>query len=446
MAVAKDKPVKEGFLLVPPPKKVKKWQKKYCVLYSYSNLQKDRLEIYENEEEASKLYAAKVIIPLENCVKISLDPQKNQRFAFSIITKHATHLFSCLSSEESHDWVCACQGVAFRDTFSSTTIEEDNELYCPSGDGIFTVVLVSTDASDRCGLSPGDYVLVVAPEELQLRIPGAHNLLYTWPFRFIRRYGHKKGRFNFEAGRKCASGEGTFDFEHNCAQDIFKCITTKMESMKQRLGGSSDRPGTLRTGMSGSMDFLSTPRSPEIGLPVAQMDVDEELAAAMTMSARSRSPLVSISSTMTPINVNTVVQTLAPMKPPRKNPPVPAPSPRYDQVEVRSDAWRTLGSDSPAHVERAPVQPQHDRPYPHNAVFLRPPPPFKDFTHSDYDKLDHFGSTPKLDEDPSYSTISRQDTSGYGVIRKVQPSKHEMYNEYQYAVVVKTPHQASHKV
>lgn len=33
------------------------------------------------------------------------------------------------------DWICSLQAVAFRDNVSRQTIEEDNDLYCSSGDG-----------------------------------------------------------------------------------------------------------------------------------------------------------------------------------------------------------------------------------------------------------------------------------------------------------------------
>lgn len=36
------------------------------------------------------------------------------------------------------DWICALQAVAFKDNASRQTIEEDNDLYCSSGDGKFT--------------------------------------------------------------------------------------------------------------------------------------------------------------------------------------------------------------------------------------------------------------------------------------------------------------------
>lgn len=39
------------------------------------------------------------------------------------------------------DWICALQAVAFKDNASRQTIEEDNDLYCSSGDGKLKIVL-----------------------------------------------------------------------------------------------------------------------------------------------------------------------------------------------------------------------------------------------------------------------------------------------------------------
>lgn len=44
------------------------------------------------------------------------------------------HYFSANSEHEMTDWICALQAVAFRDNISNQTIEEDNDLYCSSGD------------------------------------------------------------------------------------------------------------------------------------------------------------------------------------------------------------------------------------------------------------------------------------------------------------------------
>lgn len=79
------------------------------------------------------------------------------------------------------------------------------------------------------------------------------------------------------------------------------------------------------------------------GLPLG------EFAPALSMTARSRSPLAP-----SPTGSTTVVPSIVPTKPPRKHPP---PSriqpPSYDTVEVRKDAWRTFGTDELTHTERA---------------------------------------------------------------------------------------------
>ncbi|XP_014256550.1 docking protein 2 isoform X2 [Cimex lectularius] len=387
-----------------------KWQKKYVRLFQFSNRGIERLEIYENEDDIAKRCTTKVI-GLETCIKISSEPQKNQPFAFSILTSSNTHYFSGSSHEDSQEWLSACQDVAFEDNFSRTTIEEDNELYCPSVDaGVYRVSLVNSEVSQRCNLAPGEYTLVVASEELQLRHHDTQNLIYTWPYRFIRRYGHKRGRFTFEAGRKCASGEGTFDLEHNNAQEIFACMAAKMEYIKKKMSS-----GNLM-GMGGSC---------------TSVDSDDALAVAVSMSARSRSPL--IPSSFTSLSPSLVVTSShIPAKPPRKinqqtpaPPPLPPAPPRYDTVEIRQEAWKTLGTNEAVHTERQ---------FTSNAVFTAP-------AHSDYDKLDHFGTVSNQEVDPAYQTIYRQDSSGYGVIRKVKTPEHNIYNEMEYAVVCK-----AHKV
>jgi hypothetical protein len=42
-------------------------------------------------------------------------------------------------------WVTTLQSVAFKDTVSRQTIEEDNELYCSSEDGmVFKILFLAT--------------------------------------------------------------------------------------------------------------------------------------------------------------------------------------------------------------------------------------------------------------------------------------------------------------
>lgn len=159
------------------------------------------------------------IITLENCIKIT---QRSPTY-FSVITKTATYEFGTSSTSDLSGWLKALQSVAFPDDASKiSSMEEDNDLYCSSSEGVFRVKLHSSKASLRCGLEPKQYTLVVTSTAIQLQNDG--QLLYTWPYCFIRRYGYREGKFMFEAGRKCESGEGVFYLEHANQQEIFRYV------------------------------------------------------------------------------------------------------------------------------------------------------------------------------------------------------------------------------
>lgn len=154
---------------------------------------------------------------------------------------------NALSEEDLKEWVTALQSVAFRDKGSnnairtSTAIEEDNDLYCSSyGDGLFFVTLIPSDASRRCNFEAKTYMLHLTVTELQLKsMEDLSIIISTWPYRFIRKYGYRDGKFTFEAGRKCDSGEGVFILDHSNPQEVFRCMSSKMKSMKKLISGES---------------------------------------------------------------------------------------------------------------------------------------------------------------------------------------------------------------
>lgn len=192
----------------------KSWQNKYCRLFKSSKFGIERLEVYDSVD--SKEYK---IITLENCIKVN----GKTPTSFSITTKTGSYDFGVLSEHSMKEWLSAIQSVAFPDEVSGLTcIEEDNDLYCSSGEGIFNVKIHPSPVSVRCGLETKNYTLVLTSTAIQLRNIIDNKLLYTWPYCFIRRYGYKSGRFTFEAGRKCETGEGTFFLEHPNQQEIFR--------------------------------------------------------------------------------------------------------------------------------------------------------------------------------------------------------------------------------
>jgi len=468
-----DDSYKEGYLYFPPhgvlSQLKKSWQKRYCRLFKWSKHGIDRLEVFDGTEDQKSSNIAS-IIPLESCVKITQDAQKHQPNVFAVWTKTGVHHFAANNEQEMTDWICALQAVAFRDNVSRQTIEEDNDLYCSSGDaGVFSVKLISSDASERCGLKEQSYTLVITPVALQLRESDENDtLLLTWPYRFIRRYGYRAGRFTFEAGRKCASGEGVFHLEHSNQQEIFRCISSKMKSMKKLLNGGGDATSI--------------------------MCGDNQFRAALSMMARSRSPLPPSPTSTTPLILDNdfnsfscsikpimplptllVPPTTSPPPPPLKPKPkvifskklptpfmndpynetkeIESPDAAYEDVQVRNDAWRTMGLNDSNHCEK---------PYASNTVI-------SDDGAEHYDHLQHFGFISKTA--PGYrqihpialttkqKSIVKADTVmmparkaddshyGYGTINKKNSTEENRsnnesldsvaHNELQYAMVFK---------
>lgn len=249
-----------------------------------------------------------------------------------------------------------------------------------------------------------------------------------------------------------------------------------------------------------------------IGDSPAIFSGDNQFQAALSMVARSRSPLPPSPTGSTPLldadlcPMSSVKPLMPipvepsrslkpppplkpkPTKPPRKNLPVVRPdessengkehhsqnsnfddSADYDDIEVRNDAWKTMGVG---------IMPHSERPFLHRLQETAELPrngwqqPEEHF----YDKLQHLGPTSKLHPKPGYRQITAiappvpsantlpttaelvpdmqpvraADDShlGYGVIRKksmpveenLQVSggpPHQVYNDQEYALVCK---------
>lgn len=57
----------------------------------------------------------------------------------------------------------------------------------------FPVVVQRTEAAARCQLK-GPYLLLLGQDSIQLREPPSPQPLYTWPYRFLRKFGSDQVR------------------------------------------------------------------------------------------------------------------------------------------------------------------------------------------------------------------------------------------------------------
>lgn len=368
---------------------------------------------------------------------------------------------------------------------------------------MFNVKLVSTDASNRCGLTPSYYTLLATPTAVQLLNSDNHEILCTWPYRYIRRYGYRSGRFTFEAGRKCETGEGIFMFEYS--REIFRCIATRMKNMKKLL--SPDSTGTHTHSFlcgdshqfQAALSMVPGTRSPLPPSPTSATPLPDNEPLGLSLKplmpylnsgpfSMNSSPDQTNLPPLMPKPSHTEPNSIRP--PPRKISPSPemengfvsseealevAGQLAYDDVEIRSEAWRTMGVEvvNQPNVfktipmqqilsQTCPSQPKHigdntcknERDQANKVIFAP--------THNtnDYNRLQHFGPTTKptangyqkipimsavrVEEEPMFACRRANDFKGYGTIRKKtslespeEVSKQFLNEEYKYAMVLK---------
>lgn len=97
----------------------------------------------------------------------------------------------------------------------------------------YPVSIKPTTFSESLGLQ-GYYSLQIDSVKLSLIDDDSNNILYAWPYRYLRRYGRDKVSFSMEAGRKCDSGPGLLVFETKDGNDIFHNIQNFVNSISGR--------------------------------------------------------------------------------------------------------------------------------------------------------------------------------------------------------------------
>uniref|UniRef100_A0A8C4V464 Docking protein 2 n=1 Tax=Falco tinnunculus TaxID=100819 RepID=A0A8C4V464_FALTI len=218
-----------------------KWKKFWGVLYRESSCSTARLELFEGSvplaaEKLRKGEGSKRLVKLSDCVHVveaSGDTGcPKETIPFLLETTEKRYLLAT-DGPEVADWIQKLCELAFPDGQQSllgTNREfsmEENSLYSSRDkaalEQAFEVTVRATESSERCRLW-GRYILRAGEDALELQNFQTLEILYSWPYRFLRRFGRDKVTFSFEAGRRCASGEGNFEFETRQGNEIFKAI------------------------------------------------------------------------------------------------------------------------------------------------------------------------------------------------------------------------------
>lgn len=360
------------------------------MLFKRSTQGIERLEIGDSETDKNLR-----LVTLENCIKVNSELSS---LVINVITKSGQIVLQCSNETELNLWTKSLQSVAFNEKLVAqskrNSIVEYNELYCSSfSEGKFTCLLTPTDISIKNKLDSKEYILELTGTEILLKNTEDESIVAKWPYRYIRKYGYRDGKFTFEAGRKCDTGEGVFKLDHSSPQEIFRCMSAKMKSMKKLLNG--DNSGNLDCGENqlnaalsmeaGSRSplppLLNSPNSPDIDISITShaslrgfISSTDSIPFIQTSTPPIPPPVLKnnapvpipnkpprktlhIVNSNDRINVNqqeTLVQLDSPPTPPERNKSMASMLDRYrdyECIENITDAWKTLGIDEVKHTE-----------------------------------------------------------------------------------------------
>lgn len=252
-------PVKDGILYQQHVKFGKKcWRKVWALLYAGGPSGVARLESWDvrdgglgpagDRPTGPSRRGERRVIRLADCVSVlPADGESCPRDtgAFLITTTERSHL---LAAQHRQSWMGPICLLAFPGTGECSSglgqaeipkrgfvPMEENSIYSSWQEGgEFPVVVQRTEATTRCQLR-GPYLLVLGQDDIQLREISGPQAFYSWPYRFLRKFGSDKGVFSFEAGRRCDSGEGLFAFSSPRAPDICGAVAAAIARQRERL-------------------------------------------------------------------------------------------------------------------------------------------------------------------------------------------------------------------
>ncbi|XP_016420759.1 docking protein 2-like [Sinocyclocheilus rhinocerous] len=244
---------KQGEVYLQHQKHGEKWKRYWLALHPASRHGVARLELSEAVHERSTVvvrrHPERKVVRLADCVTVvKLPPHAEacpgeNMAAFCVETEDKKLVFAA-EKESCGEWVDIICNIAFQKHTKSAPqpvpLMEDNQIYMSREQLCeFKVVVLQNEASVRCGLN-GQYWLQAGEDMLVLQDLETRRTVMEWPYKLLRRYGRDKMLFSIEAGRRCESGPGTFNFEARQSDEILRIIESAIRQQKS-LAVTGDR-------------------------------------------------------------------------------------------------------------------------------------------------------------------------------------------------------------
>ncbi|MCI4388475.1 hypothetical protein PGIGA_G00086470 [Pangasianodon gigas] len=248
---------KKGMLYQQQQRFGKKWKKVWAEAVADSSHSLSCLELFEfsksSLKENKKRAESKKVIVMRDCVKITereAEGCPKECSTFLLETADKTYTFASPTSEL-QSWIKELCNLAFplnqaecrsqKQDHPQPVEMQENTLYGTTESvRDFLVIAVSTEATLRCKLY-GEYFLTPQHDSLLLKDHKTKQVLLTWPYRFVRKFGQDMLSFNFEAGRRCESGEGYFEFATSHSDHLFTIISDALKKLP-KMETSGTRP------------------------------------------------------------------------------------------------------------------------------------------------------------------------------------------------------------
>ncbi|XP_077992166.1 uncharacterized protein LOC144446292 [Glandiceps talaboti] len=251
----------DGYLFKQHKSLMRSWQKKWCILSLTEDDGKAALSMYDSRENAEKEGSTnKKTVYFDLSTNTSVVKNKNKEFYFEITTDAKTYGFAAENKEEMDKWVKILRDVASGSTKPSkkdvsvieyannsellvqepvksipTPMEkyssQENTAYSSIQKTVFHTVIKPVEKAVELNLC-GEYDLILDSVNIALVDPTTLTTLYVWPYKYLRRYGRDRSMFSFEAGRRCDSGPGVFEFSTLEGNDIFYTVDNYVRELK----------------------------------------------------------------------------------------------------------------------------------------------------------------------------------------------------------------------